>query len=75
MIEGVVLYFSPCGAAAHIWCVLSESPLCIAYCEDFPELWGSLQVGSRVQLRVKPMGALMRVFEMRLFALETAGSG
>lgn len=74
MIEGVVLFFSPCGRMAHIWCVLSEVPLCLAYREDFPKLWKQLQIGSRVQLRARPMGALMRAFEMRLFAMEASGS-
>ena len=73
MIEGVVLFFSPCGRMAHIWCVLNEVPLCIAYREDFPTLWKQLQIGSRVQLRARPMGALMRAFEMRLFAMEPSG--
>ena len=74
MIEGVVLFFSPGGRVAHIWCVLSEVPLCVAYREDFPKLWRTLQVGSRVQLRARPFGELMRAFELKLFAHETAGS-
>ncbi|WP_299843588.1 hypothetical protein [uncultured Roseovarius sp.] len=57
---------------AHIWCVLNEVPLCLAYREDFPKLWRKLQIGSRVQLRSKPVGNLMRACELRLFAMETA---
>ncbi len=73
MIEGVVLFFSPGRRVAHIWCVLNEVPLCVAYRDDFPKLWRDLQVGSRVQLKVSPFGALMRAFELRLRSFETAG--
>ena len=73
MIEGVVLFFSPCGRMAHIWCVLNEVPLCLAYREDFPKLWHRLQTGTRVQLRARPVGALMRAFELKLFSMEAAG--
>ncbi len=72
MIEGVVLFFSPDRRVAHIWCVLSEVPLCVAYRDDFPELWRDLQIGSRVQLRARPAGDLMRAFELKLFALDIA---
>ena len=72
MIEGVVLFFSPGGKIAHIWCVLGEVPLCVAYREDFPKLWRELQIGSRVQLRAKPFDGLMRAFDLRLFSLEQA---
>ena len=75
MIEGVVLFFSPCGGMAHIWCVMDEVPLCMAYREDFPGLWRSLQVGTRVQLRARPVGKLMRAFEMKLFSIQAAGCG
>lgn len=74
MIEGVVLFFSPCGSMAHIWCVLSDVPLCLAYREDFPKLWPDLQIGSRVQVRAQPIGNLMRAFELRLFTSERAGT-
>ncbi len=72
MIEGVVLFFSPGGKIAHIGCVLGEVPLCVAYREDFPKLWRDLQIGSRVQLRARPFGELMRAFDLKLFTLETA---
>ncbi len=74
MIEGVVLFFSPDDGAAHIWCAVSEVPLCVAYREDFRKLWCDLQIGSRVQLRARPVGKLMRAFELRLFAMETIGN-
>ena len=73
MIDGVVLFFSPGRKIAHIWCVLNEVPLCVAYREDFPKLWSELQEGSRVQSRVKPFGDLMRAFDLKLWALRPAG--
>ena len=66
------MFFSPGKKIAHIWCVLSDVPLCVAYREDFPKLWRDLQVGSRVQLRALPFGELMRVVEMKFFARERA---
>lgn len=72
MVEGVVLSFSPCGRMAHIWCVLSEFPLCLAYRDDFPKLWRKLQVGSRVQLRSQVKGGTVRAVDLRLFAPQVA---
>ena len=70
MTEGVVLFFTQSGRIAHIWCVLSEVPLCLAYRDDFPNLWNKLQVGTRVRLKLRPKGPLMRAVELTLFAPE-----
>lgn len=69
MIEGIILCFSKCRSKAHIWCLANDAPLCLAYREDFPALWDSLEIGTPVKVYARSTGALLRAVDLRLHCL------
>ncbi len=75
MIEGVILCFSPCERMAHIWCSTNDAPLCLAYRDDFPQLWEALQIGSCVRLSMQENGVLLRATKMELRSFAGADAG
>ncbi|MEM6375218.1 MAG: hypothetical protein AAF686_03200 [Pseudomonadota bacterium] len=64
--EGTVLFFSSKGCQAHIWCVNSAMPLCVAFEDDFPGLWPKLVIGSVVSVVTVEESGITRVTEMAL---------
>lgn len=70
MPRGTIMFFSPDGTQAHIWCNTGQSPLFLAFEADFPGMWDKLVVGMVVEIERFDSGKVQRVTGMSLMTAD-----